>query len=547
MRDGVNLNATLYRPRSENRTPAIFTLTPYIADSYHERAWYFARSGYAFALVDCRGRGNSQGAFNPFFQEADDGHDIVAWLAAQPWCDGSVAMWGGSYAGFNQWLTLREAPPGLKTIVPTAGAHAGVDFPFFKNIFDSYLIQWLTLTSGVTGNAALFAELQFWIDKFSVLYQDHLPFHELERIVGNTTTVFQDWLAHPEPGPFWDRATLTPQDYDRIEIPILTITGHYDDDQPGALEFYHRHMASNSPAKQDHYLVIGPWDHAGTRTPRREVGGVQFGEASLLDLNKLHKDWYDWRMQSGERPEFLKSRLAYYLMGAETWKYASSLESIPVQIREMYLSSDGNTGDALHSGWLELHPPEDSPPDHFVYNPLDTRPAELERCAIENYLTDQSGDLNLYGNGLVYHSAPFDSDTEITGFFKLVVWIALDVPDTDFRVAVSEILQDGSLIRLSQDQLRARYRVSLRKPELIVPGEVNKYTFDGFTFMSRLLAKGSRLRLRIECPNTIYLQKNYNSGGVVSQESGSDARTAHITLYHDVDHPSCLYVPVCAS
>lgn len=76
MRDGVNLNATLYRPQGENRTPAIFTLTPYIADSYHDRAWYFARSGYAFALIDCRGRGNSQGAFNPFFQEADDGHDV---------------------------------------------------------------------------------------------------------------------------------------------------------------------------------------------------------------------------------------------------------------------------------------------------------------------------------------------------------------------------------------------------------------------------------------------------------------------------------------
>ena len=66
MRDGVLLNATVYKPKEDGLTPVIFTLTPYIADSYHERAYYFAQNGYAFALVDCRGRGNSGGQFKPF-------------------------------------------------------------------------------------------------------------------------------------------------------------------------------------------------------------------------------------------------------------------------------------------------------------------------------------------------------------------------------------------------------------------------------------------------------------------------------------------------
>ena len=66
MRDGVLLNATLYKPKSGDPTPAIFTLTPYIADSYHARGYYFAGHGYTFALVDCRGRGNSEGDFEPF-------------------------------------------------------------------------------------------------------------------------------------------------------------------------------------------------------------------------------------------------------------------------------------------------------------------------------------------------------------------------------------------------------------------------------------------------------------------------------------------------
>ncbi len=135
MRDGIQLNATLYKPKESEPSGAVFTLTPYIADSYHPRANYFARNGYAFLLVDCRGRGNSEGDFEPFVNEGRDGYDVIEWIAGQIWCNGSVAMWGGSYGGFNQWMTLKEFPPHLKTIVPVASAHAGVDFPFFNNIF----------------------------------------------------------------------------------------------------------------------------------------------------------------------------------------------------------------------------------------------------------------------------------------------------------------------------------------------------------------------------------------------------------------------------
>lgn len=95
MRDGTHLNATLYKPTSTKKPlPVIFTLTPYIADSYHERGSFFAKNGYHFALIDVRGRGNSQGIFEPLANEARDGHDIVEWLAKQPYCDGHVAMWG---------------------------------------------------------------------------------------------------------------------------------------------------------------------------------------------------------------------------------------------------------------------------------------------------------------------------------------------------------------------------------------------------------------------------------------------------------------------
>jgi uncharacterized protein len=163
LRDGVHLNATIYRAHEQkDPLPVIFTLTPYIGDSYLDRATYFSRSGYVYALVDVRGRGNSEGRFEPFANEGRDGYDIVEWRAKQTWCNGKVAMWGGSYAGFDQWSTLKEFPPHLATIVPAAAAHPAVDFPFFHGIFTSYVIQWLTFTSGVTGNSNTFGNSEFW-------------------------------------------------------------------------------------------------------------------------------------------------------------------------------------------------------------------------------------------------------------------------------------------------------------------------------------------------------------------------------------------------
>jgi predicted acyl esterase len=138
MRDKVELNATLYLAKGGGKKPVVFTLTPYVSDSYHPRAAYFASHGYAFALVDVRGRGNSGGEFEPFAQEPRDGHDVVEWLAQQPFCDGKVAMWGGSYAGFDQWATAKELPPHLATIVPVASAHPPLDYPALDNIGETY-------------------------------------------------------------------------------------------------------------------------------------------------------------------------------------------------------------------------------------------------------------------------------------------------------------------------------------------------------------------------------------------------------------------------
>ena len=126
---------------------------------------------------------------------------------------------------------------------------------------------------------------------------------------------------------------------------------------------------------------------------------------------------------------------------------------------------------------------------------------------------------------------------------KLTLWMALDVPDTDFAAELYEVQPDGGSVLLTRSLLRARYRDSMQKETLVPQGEAVRYDFNGFPWFSRRIAKGSRLRLVVGALNTTEVEKNYNSGGVVAEETAKDARTAHVTVLHDAAHPSALEIP----
>jgi hypothetical protein len=301
--------------------------------------------------------------------------------------------------------------------------------------------------------------------------------------------------------------------------------------------------SASAEGRARHYLIIGPWDHAATRTPRAEIGGLKFGPASLVDLPQLHLDWYAWTMQGGPKPKFLEKAVAYYVMGAEQWRYADTLEGITRQSQPYYLDSNSNASDVLAAGALSAQS-AGGKPDHYVYDPHDLSLAAAEASSDPGDLTDQRTDYARRGKFLVYHSAPFDKDTEISGFFKLSAWIGIDQPDTDFEVSVSEIRPDGRSIALTSDALRARYRENVREPKMVGTHAAQRYDFEHFTFVSRQIAKGSRLRLTIAPVNSIFSEKNYNAPNPVAEQSMKDARTVTVTLFHDRAHPSALYVPL---
>ncbi len=356
MRDGVRLNATVFRPKGPAAPlPVIFTLTPYVADGYTPRALFFARHGYVFALVDARGRGNSEGTFVPFENEGRDGHDVVEWLAAQPFSNGKVAMRGGSYAGYDQWVTLKERPPHLATIVPAA-------------------------------------------------------------------------------------------DYGRIGIPVLTITGQYDDDQPGALSYYRADMAhGTAAAKARHILLVGPWDHAGTRTPVREVGGLAFGPASMVDLDALHLAWHDWTLEDGPRPELLKEGVTYDVTGAEEWRSADTREEVAASERTLSLRSDGAATDAFRSGALSEERPAAEKPDRFVYDRLDVRLASLE----EERLVPKGEAIRYDFRGFPFVARRLEKGSRLRLFLRCPNTISLRKNDNSGGVVSDETAKDARVAHVT--------------------------------------------------------------------------------------------------
>ncbi len=558
MRDNVELNATLYLPKtpdgSSPKSPVIFTLTPYISDTYHARAAYFASHGYAFALVDVRGRGNSGGEFEPFANEPRDGHDVVEWLAKQPFCDGKVAMWGGSYAGFDQWATVKEFPPHLATIVPVASAHPPLDYPSYNNVGETYDMQWFTATSGHVAQQNLFGDSKFWRTKFLDAYKKHIAFKTLDSFVGNPSANFQRILKHPMADAYYDAMVPTREQFQKITLPILTITGQYDGDELGALTFYRDHIANASPeARAKHFLIIGPWDHAGTRTPTDEVAGVKFGPGAIVDLNDLHRQWYDWTMKAGSKPAFLKSQVAYYLLapgnsGANgDWKYADDFAALTANPKTFYFASkDGDANGVFRSGALTETRPTDGV-DKFMYDPMDTHRGEFVEGVEPKEKTaaiDQTFALSIREDGLVYHTDPLPNETPLIGCPAVTLWLSIDTPDVDLECDLYEIQPDGTSIALLSDTRRLRYRESLREGKLVKPGEIVSCDFNPGLFVARRLMKGSRLRLVVTAVNSISWQKNYCSGGVVAEETAKDAHTCHVQIYHDAAHASAIQLPL---
>lgn len=542
MSDGTELNATIYRPaNSSTPLPTIFTLTPYVADSYHDRAMFFAANGYVFASIDVRGRGNSQGEYTPQgTKEGQDGAAIVRWLADQPFCDGRVAMWGGSNAGWNQWMTAGELPDALRTIVPIASPAMGIDYPSWNGVAYSFVINWLALTGGRTMNNGLFWSPPL-TDAIYRRYYEHLPWKSLANIAAiDRAELFEEWLDHPLYDDYWRIQNPSDSALGRMNLPILTITGYYDGNQIGALWHFKRHIEAND---SPHYLLIGPWDHAGTRSPQADLGGRHFAENSVLDMNSLHLAWYDWVFKQGVFPELLKEGVTFYVPGLDEWRHAPDIDSMMAQKREYFLSAPGDTGTTLfNAGTLATERPE-SGSATYRYDPLQT----LDKDRLEDngeFLVGPGDAPFIDGDALIFHTPPFLKRTILGGQPSLELWLRLDVPDTDLAAMLYLVNADGSVYLQSMDIIRLRHRDGLDQERLWQPGNTERIVLDDFMIFADVAEVGSRIRLVVFSPNHPRRQKNYNTAMPVALQSGADAKTANVTIFAGGDHASRLVIPL---
>jgi putative CocE/NonD family hydrolase len=364
---------------------------------------------------------------------------------------------------------------------------------------------------------------------------------------GNKLSMMNQWLDHVGDASFNLAAEPKPESYARMNFPVLTATGFYDDDQPGALRYYRQYVA-NAPAAAVAALrlVIGPWDHGGTQDPQKTIDGVAIPESAVVDMQKLHADWYDFALGRGPIPALLRHPVAYFMLGADEWRYADSLEAASSGKNvDFYLADpEGTPKDVFHSGQLAPTRPAREAPAIVVSDPHELPELEVAKYAAAEDLTSQFRAFQR--RAITFHSDPFVHDTEMAGQMHLTLVCEADAPDFDLWAQVLMVLPDGSTIRLGEDIRRARFRNSPFKQELVKPGETIEIPFE-FKWMARRIPAGARLRLTIAPLNSPSYQKNFNSGGRMGYETLEDARIANIKIFHEAKRASKLSLPLAAN
>ena len=561
MRDGLSLHAALWRPRGQVApVSAVMELTPYGVDHLNDDGVFWASNGFAYVAIDVRGRGNSDGDFVPLLRDALDGYDSVEWIAAQPWCDGNVALHGGSYTGINQYLILAAAPPSLKAATPDSTSGFGIDVPK-GGVPSLYDFGWGRLVSNRATHFTINADAANW---HRHLYDAAVAGTSLVEAAARAgAPVNESTLEHvdrAQPGPYWEKYRAQPAQLAATTVPVLSITGMYDDSSGGTI-FNWRRFCEHAPAEviAASHLVIGPWDHMGCHFGQGSVGELTFGPDATTNLPELRRDWLRHILHGAPPPAFLQDRVMLYLTGDERWIGAPSLDAATAGRAVKHLRSVDGPMDATHSGFI-AEAPADGPTASFSCDPFDMRTHEAElrpRPAgsgpdspfhgqpMNNFLMSVAGNdptnprvvSDIDGQGLVYTSSVLADDITIVGEPQLHLRVVCDQPDADLVVMLHELTPQGDSIFLSSDVLRLSCRHLDGTHDYLEPGAPTDVTFSAFKWCQRTVRAGSRLRIAIRHAYAIQLTP-FGHG------RPDDAPAAHVSVLHDADAAPRLELPI---
>jgi uncharacterized protein len=527
--DGALLSATVVRPRVEHPLPTAMQFTIYTDSGNLQTVIEAAARGYIGVVADARGKRLSPNAITPYETEVGDVNAVINWVTEQPWSDGRVAMYGGSYLGFAQWAATKHLDPALKTIVPIAAALPGQGLPMENNIFLNANYVWpFYVTNNKTLDTSINDDGQRWQNLNKLFYQKGQAYRDIDKIDGTPNYWLQRWLKHPAYDKFWQDMVPFHSDYKKINIPVLSITGYYDDGQISAIHYLSEHYKYNKNA--DHYLVIGPYDHRsaqGTQPPN--LRGYQLDPVAHINVQDLTFGWFDYVLKGGVKPALIKNKINYQLMGSNSWRHVNSLESLHRHNKRFYLS---NMLDDMKISTLGKKDRLQA----IHYHKLDSNlPKDKKYLSQQVDFSDRSSENNQYypwpiikdqiniPNGLAFITEPFSQPMELSGRISGELKVKINKKDMDVGIVVYEVMADGKYFQLVYFLGRASYAKDMNKRQLLTPGKLESIPFERTRMTSRLLEKGSRLLVLVNVNKNSNAQINYGSGKDVSDETIEDS------------------------
>ncbi|UBM58785.1 CocE/NonD family hydrolase [Marinilongibacter aquaticus] len=514
--DGAILSAVVVGKKGvQSPLPTAFQFSIYSNLSYGlSEAKFAADRGYVGVIADARGKRLSPDNPRPYETEHSDVNAVLDWIVEQPWSNGEVGMYGGSYLGFAQWASLKSPHPALKTIVPYVAAIPGQGLPMENNIFLLANYQWaFYVTNNKLLDHGINRDFARWNRLRQAYWNSGAPFSRIDSLDGTPNPWFHCWLNHPSYDRYWQSMVPYKEDFSKIKIPVLSITGYYDDGQISAIQYLKDHMQYNP--KAEHYLIIGPYDHFGAqRGGTRELRSYRVDSVALINTHEITYAWLDYILKGGKKPSILQDKINFEVMGKNEWKGAARLDELePFQSR-FYLCQ-ANKG---RTGMLSLQKPsKESMFTQVVdFSGRDSYYFDYYPNPIIKDQIDES-------TGFLFTSQPFAQPISIGGNLKGELGFSINKKDVDVGLILYELTPDGKYFQLSYFMGRASYMKDPASRNLLQENRTYRFNFDKSRYFSKQLQPGSRLVVALNIVMNPFSQINYGTGKDVSLETIRDA------------------------
>ena len=511
--EGVGIAALIVRPANAPRLPTLLQFTVYANDDV---AWGDAKTmaahGYVGAVAYSRGKGRSPDANAPFRHDGVDAAAVIDWIAAQPWSDGRVGMFGGSYNSFAQWSALKQRPPALKAIATSASAAPGIDIPMEGNVFLNFMYPWpLYAASSRWLDDARYGDSARWAKLDRDAYASGRAYRERPLIDGSSNPLFAEWLQHPAYDAYWQAMIPQGDEFAGIDIPVLATTGYFDGAQAGVLHYFREHLRHRPDA--DHTLVIGPYEHITMQAGvPPTVQGYAPDAAARINLQALRLAWFDHVLKGAPRPDLLADRVNWQAMGTDAWRHAHTLETMATRRQSLCLAS------GAAAGTYALSPQPQ--PGVVARQRVDFRDrSDADWTPPQNVL---NAHLDPHA-GLVFTGEVLARDTELAGPFDGMLDFTLNKRDVDIAIGVYELTPEGQYFDLAWWLQRASYGADRRERRLLDPGVPQRLAVKDTRLIGRRLVAGSRLVVTMGVSKQPDRQLNLGSGKDPSEETLADA------------------------